>query len=266
MTGNGPLRCAAFSRTHTYASKCYSRSIAAFKLLITSVALTIIDAPQRACTACFARQACRRENAPKRPDFGMEPVAALHSSDRNAALLQIVEDAKSNHPSLCLEAFGQLFRSNDSAAQLNGLSLLRHVIANKWNRLESQQQTSVVQHLYQVLRTADFQAIGAPVRTQFAYALSDVTMVAGQDATEFLLKTSLVELVQKGMHSTISSALHLRSVCVVLQPGRDAYDVCVRSRKHAWLLACRRVCCHGGEQSVAVPQRGAGRRQHASKA
>ena len=111
-----------------------------------------------------------------------------------------MENAKANEPSTCLQAFLVLFQSDDAAAQLNGLALLRHVAANTWHRLSAQEQQSVVQQMQHALQNANFSTMAQPVRTQFAYAFSDVMMAAGQQAIEHTVSTLLVSLIQRGAH------------------------------------------------------------------
>ena len=113
--------------------------------------------------------------------------------------LQIVEDAKAKDPGACLEAFGRLFSCSDAAAQLNGLSLLRHVASHTWSLLSADNQQAVVQHMNSILQSSNFAQMASPVRTQFAYALSDVTIAAGQDTIQQTVTQVLSELVQRGV-------------------------------------------------------------------
>ena len=111
----------------------------------------------------------------------------------------MVEDAKTNDPSTCLQAFQQLFQLSDSSSQLNGLTLLRHVISTSWARLGTQQQSNIVQLLHTQAQAVDFGAMAGPVCTQFAYALTDASVAAGKDAVEHTVSNLVVQLIQKGV-------------------------------------------------------------------
>jgi hypothetical protein len=83
------------------------------------------------------------------------------------------------------------------------------VVKNSWNTLSTQQQQTVVQHIHQEAQTADFSSMVTPVRTQFAYALSDVTIAAGKEAIEHTVSKVVVQLVQKGV---LQATLHALAI------------------------------------------------------
>lgn len=135
---------------------------------------------------------------------------------------QIVEQAKSYHPALCLEAFQHLFRLEDSGAQLNGLALLRHVVANSWNKLAKEQHQAVVQLVHSAVTSSEFVSMAAPVKTQLAYAMSEVAIRGGMEVIQHTLTSVVVQIIQKGVLLCFFMAIDLyrgescdlsRSIC-----------------------------------------------------
>ena len=114
--------------------------------------------------------------------------------------LQVVEQAKAGSPEICVQAFFHLFQSSgDTGSQLNGLTLLRHVLRNRWDALSPEQQQELEQHITSIAVSPETSKHASPIRMQLAYAISDVAVQAGDTSADSVLKTTIPQLVQ---HST----------------------------------------------------------------
>lgn len=118
------------------------------------------------------------------------------------AALQVVEHAKSGDAQTCVQAFFLLFQSADAGGQLNGLTLLRHVLRNHWELLQAEQQQQLLQFITAATVGPNVSTRAQPIRMQLAYATSDLLILCGEEATEHLLSTGLVQMLQQGSFHT----------------------------------------------------------------
>jgi hypothetical protein len=143
-----------------------------------------------------------REHAQEQRSRDWQPASSVQlceTAHKNTSALQIVEQAKACHPALCLEAFQHLFQLEDTGAQLNGLALLRHVVASSWNELAKEQRQVVVQLVHSAVTSSDFVSMAAPVKTQLAYAVSEVAVRGGTEVVQHTVSSIVVRILQKGM-------------------------------------------------------------------
>lgn len=113
--------------------------------------------------------------------------------------LQIVEEAKSGDAHTCVQAFFLLFQSADTGAQLNGLTLLRHVLRNHWEVLQAEQQQQLLQFITAATVDPNVHARAQPIRMQLAYSTCDLLILCGDEATEHFLSTAIVQMLQQGL-------------------------------------------------------------------
>lgn len=112
--------------------------------------------------------------------------------------LQVVEQAKAGSPDICVRAFFHLFQSSgDIGAQLNGLTLLRHVLRNRWDALSPEQQQELEQYITSIALSPDTSKHASPIRMQLAYVISDVAVQSGDRSTDNILKNTIPQLVQQ---------------------------------------------------------------------
>lgn len=111
---------------------------------------------------------------------------------------QVVEQAKAGSPDICVQAFFHLFQSTgDIGAQLNGLTLLRHVLRNRWDALSPEQQQELEQYITSIVMSTDTRERAPPIRMQLAYAISDVVVQSGDQSAQNIMTSSIPQLVQQ---------------------------------------------------------------------
>lgn len=111
---------------------------------------------------------------------------------------QVVEQAKAGSPDICVQAFFHLFQSTgDTGAQLNGITLLRHVLRNRWDGLSPEQQQELEQYITSIVMSPDTRERASPIRMQLAYAISDVVVQSGDRSAQHIMKSSIPQLVQQ---------------------------------------------------------------------
>lgn len=124
---------------------------------------------------------------------------AVRSCVANPSLpVQLVEHAKSGDAQTCVQAFFLLFQSADAGAQLNGLTLLRHVLRNHWEVLQAEQQQQLLQFITAATVVPNVSSRAQPIRMQLAYATSDLLILSGEEATAHMLSTGIVQMLQQG--------------------------------------------------------------------
>eukprot|EP00892_Ulva_mutabilis_P010672 jgi/Ulvmu1/7978/UM004_0211.1 len=120
------------------------------------------------------------------------------SEDARKQAIAVVEQAKAGSPDICVQAFFHLFQSSgDTGAQLNGLTLLRHVLRNRWEALSPEQQRELEQYITSVVLRPETSKQASPIRMQLAYAISDVAVQLGDQSTDSILKNTIPQLVQQ---------------------------------------------------------------------
>lgn len=98
-----------------------------------------------------------------------------------------------------MQAFFLLFQSADAGAQLNGLTLLRHVLRNHWEVLQAEQQQQLLQFITAATVDPNVHARAQPIRMQLAYSTCDLLILCGDEATEHFLSTAIVQMLQQGL-------------------------------------------------------------------
>jgi hypothetical protein len=122
--------------------------------------------------------------------------------------MQVVEAAKARQPAACLQAFQRLYETDDAGAQLNGLTLARHVIRRHWTALPEDQQLQVVQYVHGIISRPQGRETAPSVKAQLASIAADVAVQAGEECTNHTLHTIVVSLMQAGAIPRSQHAQH----------------------------------------------------------
>jgi uncharacterized protein YaaW (UPF0174 family) len=135
-------------------------------------------------------------------------MAFLRSEQSNihGPTSQVVEHAKGGEADICVQAFFVLFQSTDAGAQLNGLTLLRHTVRNRWEALQPQLQQQLLQFVTSTTVGPGVIGMVQPIRMQLANVLSDLLVLSGDEATEYVLSTAIVQMLQQGVLHRPASA------------------------------------------------------------
>lgn len=83
---------------------------------------------------------------------------------------------------------------------MNGLTLLRHVLRNHWEVLQAEQQQQLLQFITAATVDPNVSSRIQPIRMQLAYATSDLLILCGEEATDHLLSTGIVQMLQQGSY------------------------------------------------------------------
>lgn len=114
-----------------------------------------------------------------------------------------MEQAKAGSPDICVQAFFHLFQSTgDTGAQLNGLTLLRHVLRNRWEALSPEQQQELEQYITSIVMSPEAPERDSTIRTQLAYAISDVIVQSGDQSAKNVMNSGVPQLIQQSEPST----------------------------------------------------------------
>ena len=109
-----------------------------------------------------------------------------------------MEQAKAGGPDVCVQAFFHLFQSaGDTGAQLNGLTLLRHVLRNRWEALSPEQQQELEQYISSIVMSPAAREWASPIRLQLAYAISDVAVQSGDQSAQSIMQNNIPQLIQQ---------------------------------------------------------------------
>jgi uncharacterized protein YaaW (UPF0174 family) len=98
-----------------------------------------------------------------------------------------------------VQAFFLLFQNPEIGSQLNGLTLLRHVLRTHWELLQGERQQQLLQFITAATVDPSVSSRAQPIRMQLAYATSDLLVLCGQEAAEQFLSTAITQMLQQGL-------------------------------------------------------------------
>jgi hypothetical protein len=134
--------------------------------------------------------------------------------------MQVVEHAKVRDAQTCVQSFFLLFQSADAVDQLNGLTLLRHVLRNHWEVLQKDQQQQLLQFITAATVDPNVSARAQTSCIQLAYATSDLLYLCGEEATAHFLSSGISQMLRQGSHHPHLCFDHIWSSVVFRRVGR----------------------------------------------